>query len=265
MKTHEELRDERDFLLRSLDDLEAERADGNIDDDTYKLLHDDYTARAAAVIRTLDDDREQTNGDGGTPARSAMRVATIAGVVVFVVLVAVGLAHEIGQRPPGGTGSGKQFSAAASSDPCAAPKAAAAATPKSYNARVDYAQCLIQQQDLSDASEQFFAAAQIDPKQPEPLAYIGWLSAVQSSQATNATLHNSLLSLAHSSLARAIQVDPTYPDSYVFEGLLLDRYDNKPAAAVPYLRKFLALAPKDHPMRPQVQQLLSQALAARKP
>ena len=45
---------ERDFLLRSIDDLEAERAAGNVDDGTYRELHDDYTARAAAVIRSLD-------------------------------------------------------------------------------------------------------------------------------------------------------------------------------------------------------------------
>ena len=47
----DQLEAERDFLLRSLDDLEAERDAGNIDDDTYRTLHDDYTARAAAVIR----------------------------------------------------------------------------------------------------------------------------------------------------------------------------------------------------------------------
>ncbi len=38
--------EERDFLLRSLDDLESERAAGNIDDETYQRLHDDYTARS---------------------------------------------------------------------------------------------------------------------------------------------------------------------------------------------------------------------------
>jgi cytochrome c-type biogenesis protein CcmH/NrfG len=267
MKTRDELCDERDFLLRSLDDLETERADGNIDDDTYKLLHSDYTARAAAVIRTLDDGEDRDRESADRPrARTGLRAATIVGVVVFVVLVAVGLAHAIGQRPPGGTGSGKQFNnSASSSDPCAAPKAATIATPKSYEPHIEYARCLVQQSDFADASEQYFAAAQIDPKQAEPLAYVGWLSALQASQATNAQLRTTLLTLARTSLDRAIQVDPTYPDSYVFKGLLLDQFDKQPAQAVPYLRKFLALAPKDHPMRSQVQQVLSQALAARKP
>ena len=34
----------------------AERADGNIDDETYARLHADYTARAARVIHRLDGD-----------------------------------------------------------------------------------------------------------------------------------------------------------------------------------------------------------------
>ena len=49
------LEEERDFLLQSLDDLELEHESGGIDDDSYTELHDDYTARAAAVIRTLRD------------------------------------------------------------------------------------------------------------------------------------------------------------------------------------------------------------------
>ena len=54
-RSHEQLEAERDFPLKSLDDLEAERAAGGIDDDSYRALHDDYTARAAATIRALRD------------------------------------------------------------------------------------------------------------------------------------------------------------------------------------------------------------------
>ena len=50
-----QLEEERDFLMQSLDDLELEHESGGIDDESYEELHDDYTARAAAVIRTLRD------------------------------------------------------------------------------------------------------------------------------------------------------------------------------------------------------------------
>lgn len=47
------LEEEREFFLRSLQDLEAERAAGDIDEVDYLALRDDYTARAAEVLRQL--------------------------------------------------------------------------------------------------------------------------------------------------------------------------------------------------------------------
>src|SRR5581483_479501 len=47
------LESERDFLLRSIADLEIEREAGNLDDERYQALKDDYTARAAAVLRSI--------------------------------------------------------------------------------------------------------------------------------------------------------------------------------------------------------------------
>lgn len=63
------LLDERAFLLRSLRDLEEERAAGDIDDADYQALRSRYTARAAAVLRAL-----QHTGDpvpDGSPATAA--------------------------------------------------------------------------------------------------------------------------------------------------------------------------------------------------
>lgn len=47
------LEEEREFFLRSLRDLEAERAAGDIDELDYASLRDDYTVRAAEVLRQL--------------------------------------------------------------------------------------------------------------------------------------------------------------------------------------------------------------------
>jgi hypothetical protein len=47
------LEEEREFFLRSLRDLEAERAAGDIDEVDYLALRDDYTVRAAHVLRQL--------------------------------------------------------------------------------------------------------------------------------------------------------------------------------------------------------------------
>jgi hypothetical protein len=53
------LEEERDFCLRSLRDLEAELAAGDLDQADYEALRDSYVARAATALRKL---------DGGDPA-----------------------------------------------------------------------------------------------------------------------------------------------------------------------------------------------------
>ncbi|MEA2901110.1 MAG: hypothetical protein QOH36_997 [Actinomycetota bacterium] len=51
------LEEQRDVLLKSLRDLEQERASGEIGDDDYTVLKDDYTARAAAVLKAIETGR----------------------------------------------------------------------------------------------------------------------------------------------------------------------------------------------------------------
>jgi tetratricopeptide (TPR) repeat protein len=60
------LEDERDFCLRSLRDLEAERDAGDIDDADYEFLKDAYTARAAAALRALATESNESNGSNGS-------------------------------------------------------------------------------------------------------------------------------------------------------------------------------------------------------
>ena len=59
------LLEERDFLLGSLDDLEAEYAAGDLDDADYESLKADYTTRAARVLRAIE--------AGSSPHRSRHR------------------------------------------------------------------------------------------------------------------------------------------------------------------------------------------------
>ncbi len=63
------LEEQRDLLLRSLRDLERERAAGEINDDDYTTLKDDYTARAAAVLRAIESGRTGRPRPGRSGAR----------------------------------------------------------------------------------------------------------------------------------------------------------------------------------------------------
>lgn len=93
------LEEEREFLLRSLDDLEREHQAGELDDDEYTALRDDYTVRAADVLRAIDD------GRGALPVRRPVRwgrVVAVVGVVALVAVVAgVLLASASGSRLDG--------------------------------------------------------------------------------------------------------------------------------------------------------------------
>src|SRR4051794_35217879 len=49
------LEEQRDFLLASIVDLDREHDAGDLEDDDYRTLKDDYTARAAEVLRAIDE------------------------------------------------------------------------------------------------------------------------------------------------------------------------------------------------------------------
>ena len=99
-----DLEEERDFLLRSLDDLERERAAGDIDEADYEALRDDYTARAAGVLRAIEQGRTRL------PVRRQADPRRLVGVVLAVALLAGGagalVAAMSGTRRPGDTITG---------------------------------------------------------------------------------------------------------------------------------------------------------------
>jgi hypothetical protein len=258
------LEDERDFLLRSLDDLETELVAGNIDAETYRVLHDDYTARASAVIKSIESGKVEDESDAPR-VPPLMRLVTVAAIVVFAVVGAFLLAHAVGQRQPGQeiTGDAQAAgNATATTVPMATQvaqaKAAAAAAPKSYDARIRYARALMTVSPVNSIQE-FVVAKGLDPSQPEPYAYAGWLTAILSRSAPQ-NEQAPLLDAALKSLNSAIKVDPTYPDSYVFKGLVLTQLENKQCEGAAAFQQFLVTAPEDHPMRQQVLGALADAV-----
>jgi tetratricopeptide (TPR) repeat protein len=224
--------------MRSLDDLESEREAGNIDEETYARLHGDYTARAAAVLRALDGEPVEL-APGPPPVSAGRRALVIGGLIAFAIAAAVVLAITIGPRQPGGTVTG-----GVPNNPKAAvaDKAAVAAHPNDYSARIQYARDLLTTNSVA-ALQQYSAAQRLNPNEPEPATYIGWILGLASGQVTDPASHEQLVKQALAEFARARRIDPKYPDSYVFAGLVQLRYANDPAAAVPLLQEYLRLAP----------------------
>ena len=250
---------ERAFLLRSLDDLEAEHADGNVDDETYRTLHDDYTARAATVIRALEG--EPVANLHAPPRRGPvwMRVATFGLVVVFAVGSAFALTRAVGTREEGDTITGND-AATSAGDLLETLRRAADDAPDDYGARIAYARALLGQ-DPAEALAQYDAARSIDATQAEPPTYIGWITALAAQGLDAGAERDGLVEESLAWFDRAVSVDEEYEDAYVFRALVRFNVLGDAAAAVPDFQQFLVLAPQDHPMRETVRGALEQAVA----
>lgn len=113
------LAEERDFLLASLRDLEAEHDAGDIDEHDYRTLKADYTARAAALIRALEDPgtvsaegSQQGSPDSGRGVWRR-RLVAVGTVAVIAAVAGVLVAQSSGRRGSSGP-TGLDVSAASS-------------------------------------------------------------------------------------------------------------------------------------------------------
>ena len=241
----ERLEAERDFLLRSLADLEAEHAAGNLNEERFRALHDQYTVQAATVLRAIERVQATHAGPALTrPDRRRIPRVLAAAALTAVALLAGGtlLARSAGDRQPGQTITGNAQSA---SDTLGTLARRARQRLEDFDAQMAYGNALMQAGEAVDALRAFDAAARLDPSAPAPKAYSGWLVF--------------LAGLTDQALLRieaAVAADPDYPDARFFRGMVLLRGRDDTAGALVELRRFLDLAPPG-PERDQVQQLVN--------
>lgn len=243
---------ERDFLLCSLADLDAEHAAGELSDDRYRQLHDRYTVQAATVLRALERlerlEREAPATPGPEPRRRARR-RVAAGVLMAAVLAGGGalLVTAAGDRQPGQTITGNAQLATADLEALAR---TARQRPDDADVQLAYGSALLEARRFVDALRAFDTAARLDPTNPVPKAYGGWIVFVAG-----------LTDEALTRLDAAVSTDPSYPDARFFRGMVLLQGRRDEAAALADLREYMRLAP-DGPERAQVQKLLDQVVAS---
>ena len=229
-----ELADERDFLLSSLDDLEREHAAGDLDEADYLALRDDYTARAAAVLRALE--AGGASAAPGAPRNQRRSVGVGVLVVVFAVLAGVLVAQTVGRRDPGATATG--------------------GIRQSVTERLNEARSLLAQGEPGRAAELFDEVLADDPDNVEAMTYKGWAQRLDGQAAGLTTLFD------------AAQLDPTYPDVHAFLAIIFFRDLNRPATAAKELELLDALRPPAgllelmEPIREGVQQALGTTTTA---
>lgn len=210
------LEEERDFLLRSLADLDAEYAAGDIDDTDYRELKDDYTVRAAGAIRAIEDHQlawEQAMANRqGSPWR---RWAWVAGVIAGAMVAGLILARTVGERGvnDGLTGSVEE----------------------SLRERVLQCQAMATQgaEGLAESLSCFAEVLDEDPNNTEALTYRGWYISLVAASAQDQALQeqaDELYDSAVTSIDKAIAIDPSYPDARVFRAVIADRQGDEARA-----------------------------------
>jgi tetratricopeptide (TPR) repeat protein len=250
--TRAELEDERSFLLDSLEDLERERAAGDLSDADYAALHDRYTRRAAEVLHALERTEITGIGDDPTVARPThaettasvdssdtvpsgggsrrrlgrvprRRTVLVIGSLAIVAAVAVTIVvTQTGARLPGQTATGSvSLSRGAQLRRSLAQAEALESTGNASGALQLYLQVLTQ-----------------DPKQPEALAESGWLEFEAGVSAGNAAV----LSRAQAQEEAAQRADPSAYAPHLYLGSMLLAEGNATGAIGQY-RQFLADGP----------------------
>jgi tetratricopeptide (TPR) repeat protein len=221
------LEEQRDFLLRSIDDLDAEHAAGDLDDDDHRNLRDDYTARAAATIRAIEQHRSAL---AERPPRSRTRfLVGVVGALVLAVVAGFALARAAGQRAPGGTITGSI---------------------DSPRARV--LECQQLGADLTmllESIQCFDEVLAADPRNGEALAYRGWYLVLAWRSSGQSAEAEELLRGGIDYLDRAIAAEPSLADARAFRAVAAD-WSGDPATACAQLAELAS-----RPRAPMIDQL----------
>ena len=208
-----DLEEQRRFLLQSLKDLDTERDAGDLDNDDYRTLKDDYTVRAAGVLRAIEEGKAGLSQQRQGRRRSTKATAfVVAGVAAVALLAGVLVAAASGERVPGQTVSG--------------------AVPSNTDDQLTRAQQLLAQGKAVDALKLYDQVLKQDPRNAPALTFRGWILEA-------AGLHDEALA----SLEKGIAADPSFAMAHFFRGMVLFQGKNEPAAAIPEFQAFLATNP----------------------
>jgi hypothetical protein len=197
--------DERRFLLRSIDDLDAELAAGDIDADDHDRLRTDYSARLADVQRRIEGDETALAQIAVVRSRRSRLIPIGAGVATFVFALGAGLlvARSAGERKAGQTITGN--------------------APLTKSAKI---QELMAQASAEMATNPLAAVktydevTKLEPRTAAAWAYGGWTLRLTAIRITDETQQAAVRKAALRRLDEAIRLDPTYPDARAFRAVL---------------------------------------------
>ncbi len=239
------LNDQRDFLLRSIDDAERELLAGDLSQadydvllrrDTSRLTEVDAELAALGPVRSDESGAAPVESDAETetaasaPRRFSMRRRI--GVVVACLLIVTGLVilvdHAVSPSLPGQPVSGSIT-----------------------ESKVQLIEQQLQEAEVFNNNNQGVEALQLydkvlseDPVDPNALATSGWLEWNYGAKAKSTTL----MHVGRQAEMKAIRLAPSYYAGHLFLGLILLNQDKNPTGAIAEFTKFL----KDDPPQAQL-------------
>ena len=277
------LANERHFLRQSIEDLEEQRAAGEVDEEDFAVLDSRYGRRLAEVeAATADlaardlaahdlaardlaahrqagtaDDPEVSVGrlDGVPPASRARRLRRwlgsrrarlgigIAAAACFVAAATLLAASRAGVRLPGESATGSVTLSSAQQE----------------RETLDRAAVLGSEGQVAEAVQLYNQVLQRDPNQPDALAYGGWLVRLAGLSSKNRIV----LARGDASVARAAKIAPGYPDGHALLGVILYEDFGRPGAASVQFRAALSAGASKNLLM-SVAAIAAEALAAAK-
>ena len=208
-----ELEEERRFLLRSLADLEREHEAGDVDEQDYATLKDDYTIRAATVLRAIDDRRS------ALPRKRPRQRKRI--LVTCAITVAAGLTLGwLLSRYTGERTAGQQVTGGVNP--------------------LDDTQSLLSQarsQQLSNPQQAIALFTQVlakDPTNFEAMTYRGWTEAIVAINIGPGSNQDVLTQQSLKDLGNARTANPNYVDAQCFSAIVTFRLQHDAAGAKPF-------------------------------
>lgn len=263
------LEEERASLLRALRELERDRRSGTVEEEAYRALREETERRAVAVLRALraregapwaleagdvaawrdSGGWRALRGDAGAPPQAGDRSASpLAAAVLVTFLVAAGvslaLSSALRARAPG-----EPITGAAVGGPTdlAFFEQRVREHPNDPAARLDLADRYLEAGDVRSATAQYLVALELDPRNPEALARLGFV-----------LFRSGRPEPGLEAVDRALRVDPDYPEALYYRGLILLRGLDRPEEAALAFRAYLEAAPFGA-RREEVRDLLAEA------
>lgn len=230
------LRDEQDFLTRSLSDAELEHSTGDLSDEDFEILKKRDLGRLAVTTARLEEldqldqlessSQEVSNAGPLESVRKRPRAKTllIATAVIFLVAAAIVFVARVTKpRLPGQDSSGSITLSGA----------------QRIQSELGQADALVTKGNVKPALEIYHKVLLQDPNEPEALAETGWIEW----ESGHVIGDSKLVNEGKSYVEKAVKTAPTFYAAHLFLGTILLVQDGEANAAVAQYKLFLAENP----------------------